>query len=86
MQIELHELPSQDTIGLFPAGTHPGPSLDNLQLNFAGGLVSDWNRKAFHVLRKGFCEKLKTFDQVLPRNDQYYNELIIDQFKQLAKI
>ena len=82
MQIELHELPSQDTIGLFLAGKHPGPS----QLNFAGGLVSNWNRKTFHVLHKGFCEKLKMFDQVPPRNDQYYHKLIVDQFKQLAKI
>ena len=86
MQIELDELPSQDTIGLFLAGKHPGPSLDNLQLNFVGGLVSDWNRKAYYVLCKGFCEKLKMFDQVPPHDDQYYHELIVDQFKQLAKI
>ena len=86
MQIELHEPPSRDTIGLFLAGKHPGPSLDNLRLDFAGGLVSDWNRKAFHVLHKGFCKKLKTFDRVPPHDDQYYHELIVDQFKQLAKI
>ena len=85
-QIELHKLPSRDTIGHFLGGKHSGPSLDDLWFDFVGGLGSNWNKKAFHVLCKGFCEKLKTLDKVLPRNDQYYRELIIDQFQRLAKI
>ena len=85
-QIELHKLPSRDTIGHFLAGKHSGPSLDDLWFDFVGGLGSDWNKKAFHVLHKGFCEKLKTLDKVPPRNDQYYHKLIVDQYQRLAKI
>ena len=85
-QIELHELPSRDTIGQFLAGKHSGPSLDDLQFDFVRGLGSDWNKRAFCVLCKGFCKKMKTLDKVLPHNDQYYHKLIIDKFQRLAKI
>ena len=85
-QIELHEPPSQDIIGLFLAGKHAGPSLDDLHLDFGGGVASDWNKKAFHLLRKGFCESLAKVHGVPPRNDKYYYDLIVDQFKRLSKI
>ena len=85
-QIELHEPPSQDIIALFLAGKHAGPSLDDLHLDFGGGVASDWNKKAFHLLRRGFCSNLAQVNGVPPRDDKYYYDLIVDQFEQLARI
>ena len=86
MQIELHELPSQEIIRLFLAGKHTGPSLDDLHPEFGGGVKSDWNKKAFHLLCRGFCNNLAKMNGVPPHNDKYYHDLIIDQFEQLARI
>lgn len=85
-QIELHDPPSQELIELFVAGKHIGPSLDDLHLDFVGGIGSDWNKKVFYLLRKGFCEKLEGYKGVPPRSDDYYHRLVVDQFERLAKI
>ena len=85
-QIEFHELPSQEIIRLFLAGKHTGPSLDDLHLDFGGGVKSDWNKKAFHLLHSGFCNNLAKMIGVPPRDNKYYHDLIIDQFEQLARI
>ena len=76
----------QEIIGLFLAGKHTGPSLDNLHLDFEGGVKSDWNKKAFHLLRRGFCDNLAKTNGVPPCDDKYCHILIIDQFEQLVRI
>lgn len=68
------------------ASKHVGPDLDDLHLDFAGGVGSDWNKRAFYLLRKGFCQKLEGYDGVPPCSDDYYHGLIVDQFERLAKI
>ena len=86
-EIELHEPPTKDMVGLFLAGKHPGPSLDDLHIDFEGDVVSDWNKKAFLLLQRGFCNDfLGKMDGVPPCDDRYYYDLIIVQFEQLAKI
>jgi len=86
-EIELHQPPTKDTVRLFLAGKHAGPSLDDLHIDFEGGVASDWNKKAFHLLHRGFCNDfLGKMDGVPPRDAKYYYDLIVDQFKRLAKI
>lgn len=86
-EIEQHEPPTRDTIGYFLTGKHAGPSLDDLHMDFEGGVASDWNKRAFHLLRRGFCtDYLGALGDVPPRDDRYYYDLIVDQFERLAKI
>ena len=86
-QIELHIGPTQDTKGLFLKGKHAGPSLEDLHLDFPGGVVSDWNKKAFLLLRRGFCDDfLGEMTGVPPCDDKYYHDLIVDQFERLRVI
>jgi hypothetical protein len=87
MEIEQHVPPSTDDLSRFLAGEHPGPNLFDLHLDLRGGLGSDWNKKAFHLLRKDFRDNhLTQLTDVPKRDDDYLHALITDQFERLAKI
>lgn len=80
----MHEPPTVDELSAFLKGTGPGPELDDLKLDVAGGLKSDWNRKAFNIMRDQFEKELGKMRDVPLRSKRYIYDLITDSFTRLA--
>lgn len=59
-----------------------GPSLNDLHVDVDGGLRSDWNKRLFHLARVDFLSELA--DEIYPRTDEYWMDLIKDQFNRLC--
>ena len=64
----------------------PGPNLNDLHLDIHGGLASDWNKRAFYLLRTTFLKELEELNDVPARTEQYFEDLITEQFGRLVTI
>lgn len=80
----LHEPATLDEMADFVSNKGPGPNLEDLRLDVRGGLSSDWNKKAFLLLRQAFTQEIQGMEDVPPRPQSYIDDLITDSFTRLA--
>lgn len=79
-----HITASSGDIGEFIANRHPGPDIADLHLDMHGGVTSDWNAKAFHLIRDEFCKDMAEANKIpYVRPAEYYIEMIKEKYSRL---
>ena len=78
----MHIPASGEDIRKFMTSHEGGPTLDDLHVDVDGGLRSDWNKRWFYLTRLDFLETMA--EEIHPRTDNYWADLIKDQFNRLC--
>ena len=82
--IQYHEPISTAVCEAFKGNNHPGPDLDNLQLDFTHPLTCEWNTQATTLLLGLYREtEAKQRWNVRPRGDEWVKGLIEERMGRL---
>lgn len=79
-----HEPVTIEALERFASNPADGPTLEDLHLDIAGGMRSDWNQRVFNLLRQEMCDDMELESGIPWRSDEYIEKLIRERFKRLA--